>query len=231
MYRHPWCAIPLCKNIKSNCLFSVHSYALASKLGKHLREERRTGQHCRLFALAKEKCCAVYVADDVAPIIEWRCVFRQPSSHLRFPTRGQEVLKGIGGNGHVGNLLLLGSITVDVLTAAVSVSVLIKFPKAPLWEFSSFSFLFRLGWVRQAWLSNTSQKNRRVAIIYARIVRWFNFNFGDSREVEVNFAVASACAHHRQRQACLFQLFGVFLDLFLESTTLKYGTWYLCEKS
>jgi hypothetical protein len=46
---------------------------------------------------------------------------------------------------------LLGSITVDGLTAAltfVSVSVLIKFPKAPpepLWEFSSFSFLFRLG--------------------------------------------------------------------------------------
>jgi hypothetical protein len=43
------------------------------------------------------------------------------------------------------------NIMVDVLTAAstfVFVFVLIKFPKAPpepLWEFSSFSFLFRLG--------------------------------------------------------------------------------------
>jgi hypothetical protein len=40
---------------------------------------------------------------------------------------------------------------VEVLAAAstfVSVSILIKFPKAPpkpLWDFSSFSFLFRLG--------------------------------------------------------------------------------------
>ena len=27
-------------------------------------------------------------------------------------------------------------------------------------------------------------------------------------EVEVNFTVASACAHHQQQWACLFQLFG-----------------------
>jgi hypothetical protein len=70
---------------------------------------------------------------------------------------------------------VLGSITVDVLTAAltfVSVSVLIKFPEAPPEPLSLFSFVFRLGCVRQACgLSNTSQKSCRVVIIYARIVR------------------------------------------------------------
>ena len=66
------------------------------------------------------------------------------------------------------------------------------------------------------WQSSTPESYNDLILISATIETF--------DEVEVDFAVASACAHHQQRRACLFRLLGVFLDLFLESTTLKYGT-------
>ena len=66
------------------------------------------------------------------------------------------------------------------------------------------------------WQSSTPESYNDLILISATVETF--------DEVEVDFAVASACAHHQQRRACLFRLFGVFLDLFLESTTSKYGT-------
>ena len=63
------------------------------------------------------------------------------------------------------------------------------------------------------WQSSTPESYDDLILISATVETF--------DEVEVDFAVASVCAHHQQRRACLF---GVFLDLLLESTT--YAEYY-----
>jgi hypothetical protein len=66
------------------------------------------------------------------------------------------------------------------------------------------------------WKSSTPESYNDPILI---LVTLETFN-----EVKVDFTVTSACAHHQQQWACLFWLFEVFLDLLLESITLKCGT-------
>src|SRR5258705_6068605 len=107
---------------------------------------------------------------------------------------------------------------VDILSSVlvvVFVFVSVNFFKAapePLWKFSSFSFQFRLGRVRlSCGLLNMSQRSC-----------FYHPCQNSTMVLFIGPHCPSACAHHRQRWARLFQLFLTFSVVFYHMRNMEY---------